>query len=215
MKSLGRLLCALTLVAAFALIGFAVAGCENLGDGTTDTTLTTTSVTDSAVSTETTGTTAATETTTAPATPTTLASTEEVLPNGNIKSMGFIDDVWVSGGTRYLSIDYCEFVYGEEATDAARADGEIGPTEEWDLDFYIRNQSSRLRTWAVSGSVVITTATRWAPHDGFEAPCTWEDFIGFWGPGPFPDGDSWLHSVPWWIERDGETVVKISEQYLP
>ena len=215
MEPLRKHLCASILVAMLVVAGFVVAGCEDLGGGTTDTTLTTTSVTGGATSTETTDTTVVAETTATSATATTLASTEEVLPSGNIRSMGFVDDVWESGGVRYLSIDYCEFVYGDEATEAARADGEIGPTEEWELDFYIRNQSSRLRTWAVSNSVVITTATRWPTHDGMEAPCTWSDFVSFWGPGPFPDGDSWLHSAPWWIERDGETVVKISEQYLP
>ncbi len=216
MALLYRSLRTLILLLVVGLCGLAVIGCEDLGSGdTTDTSLTGPSVTDGTTSTSGTDSSVVTETTTASDTPTTLASTEEVMSNGHIRSMGFIDDVWVDGGVRYLSIDYCEFVYGDEATEAARADGEIGPTEVWDLDFYIRNQNTRLRTWRISDSVAITTATRWAPHDGMEAPCTWSDFIGFWGPGPFPDMDGHLHDVPWWVERDGETVVRISEQYLP
>lgn len=199
-------------------LGLAGLGCDKLDEGSSTTVASTdlsstTTVLETTTSESTT--TTVEVTTTEASTATTLASTEEVLANGHIRSMGFIDDVWVDSSGRHLSIDYCEFVYGAEATEAARADGEIGPTEEWDLDFYIRNQSSRLREWDVSNSVVITTATRWAPHDGMEAPCTWADFLSFWGPGPFDDMDGHLHSVPWWIERDGDVVVNIAEQYLP
>jgi hypothetical protein len=218
MRLMRTILRALVLMLVVGLMVLVVTGCEDLGGGGgTDTSLTDVSVTDEVSTTEAGGTSTseATETTAAPSTPTTLASTERQLPSGNITSMGYIDDVWIDGGVRYLSIDYCEFVYGDEATEAAREDGEIGPTEEWDLDFYIRNQSTKLRTWRISNSVDITTSTRWPPNDGMEAPCSWADFLSFWGPGPLPDGDSWLYSVPWWIERDGDTVVKIAEQYLP
>jgi len=204
-------------VVALALAGL---GCDKLPDessttvASTDASTTTSTILETTTSEEP-ATTTTEETSGGSSTATTLASTEEVLANGHIKSMGFIHGVWVDSSGRHLSIDYCDFVYGEEATEAARADGEIGPTEEWELDFYIRNQSSRLREWRVSNSVAITTATRWAPHDGFDAPCTWADFLSFWGGGTLPDGDSQLHAVPWWIERDGDTVVKIDEQYLP
>lgn len=207
------------IVLLVGLLGLAGLGCEKLGEeGSTTVTATEPSTTSTLLGTVTSEESATTTTegsTTESITTTTLASTEEVLPNGHIKSMGYIDDVWVDSDGRHLSIDYCEFVYGAEATEAARADGEIGPTEEWDLDWYIRNQSSRLREWRVSNSVAITTATRWAPHDGFDAPCTWEDFLSFWGPGPFDGVDEILRSMPWWIERDGDVVVKIDEQYLP
>ena len=206
-------MCAAFLAAMLMLLTLAVAGCEDLGGGVTEPSSSATSVTDDTSSTESTGDSAVTTSTAAATTSTTLASTEEVLPSGHITSMGFIDDVWVSGGKRWLSIDYAEFVYGEDATDAARADGEIGPTEEWDLDFYIRNQSARLRTWEISDSAVITTSTRVPPNDGLEVPCTWSEFLSFWGPGLLDDIH--LHEAPWWIERDGDTVVTIYEQYLP
>jgi len=144
-----------------------------------------------------------------------LASTEERLPNGNIKSMGYITDVWVDGSGRHLRIDYADMLGGAEADAAAVAAGAIAPGEHVPNDYWISNVSSKLREFKVSNSVAITTSTRWAPHDGFYAPCTWADFLSFWGPGPLPDGESHLHSVPWWIERDGDTVVKIDEQYLP
>ncbi len=202
-----------------ALVGWAAVGCEEIGNGaaesTAPTSSTDTSISGDTVSSDVVSSSTTAESTAASVTGTTLASTEVKLPNGHIKSMGFIRSVWVDGGGRHLKIDYCDIVHGDEATAAARADGEIGPTEEWDLDFYVRNQSNKLRTWRVSNSVVITTSTRWSPHDGMGAPCSWSDFIGFWSGGSLPDGDSQLHDVPWWIERDGDVVVKIDEQYLP
>lgn len=208
----------------FLLTALAVAGCEGLGgggdDGTSSTASTesgvlppTTSPGDTVPSTveETTTTTVPTPATTA----TTLASTEEKLPNGNIRSMGFIKDVWVDGSGRHMSIDYASMLTGAAADAAAVAAGEILPGEHVPNDYFIENVSPKLRQWKISNAVVITTDTRWAPHDGFGASCSWADFLTFWGPGPLPDGDSQLHAVPWWIERDGDTVVKIEEQYIP
>jgi hypothetical protein len=143
-----------------------------------------------------------------------LSSAEERLPNGNIKAMGFIDEVREAGGVRHISIDYAEFLTGEEANAAAVEAGVIAPGEDVPNDYFIRNVSSQLREFVVSDSVAITTSTRWAPHDGFGASCTWEDFLSFWGPG-LGDGESHLHAVPWWIVRDGGTVISIDEQYLP
>jgi hypothetical protein len=231
----------LTIAALALAVTLATAGCDDLGtddtsgrgDGTTVAEPTTGGLS------ETTDTTApAVPTTAAPTTaaPTTvppgpgttlppavtvtteaLSSAEELLPGGHIIAMGFIDSVWVdAGGVRHIKIDYAEMLTTEpEKTEAARAAGDIGPTEVWDLDYYISNVNPLLREFVVSGSVAITTSTRWAPHDGMGAPCTWADFITFWGPGPWPEGETQLHAVPWWIERDGGTVVKIDEQYLP
>lgn len=218
MRSMSRVAkLTLSLFCLVFLLGMTAIGCDTLDDGDAGddglADVTTTSGAEAPEPGDTT--TTSVEPSPPSSTATTLASTEEVLPNGHIRSMGYIDDVWEDSDGRHLSIDYAEFVSGDEATEAARADGMIGPTEEWDLDFYIRNQNPRLREWDISDSVAITTATRWAPHDGFEAPCTWADFITFWGPGPLPDGDSHLHETVWWIERDGDTIVKIDEQYLP
>jgi hypothetical protein len=224
------------LLGAFValLVVFMAVGCSSLGQtGTTaggvtttggattippgDTTTTTPGVTTTTLAPVTTlppGTTLPPAATT---TSVSLSSAEELLPGGHIKAMGFIDSVWMEGSTRKLSIDYAEMITDHDAaTAAARAAGDIGPTEEWDLDFYISNVNPLLRTFVVSDSVAITTATRWPPHDGMTAPCPWTDFYNFWNLiGPPVEGDSQMPHVPWWIERDGGTIVKISEQYLP
>jgi len=144
-----------------------------------------------------------------------LSSAETRLPDGTIKAMGFIDRVWEAGGTRYLSIDYAEMLTGEEARQAAIEAGDLSPGEDLPNDYYIRNVNPKKRQFRVSLSVAITTSTRWAPHEGMGAPCSWADFMSFWGPGPLPEGDRHLHAVPWWIVRDGDLVIRIDEQYLP
>ncbi len=158
-------------------------------------------------------------TTTPPTSPPTteaLSSAEERMPGGHIRAMGYIHDVGVDGDGKHLSIDYAEMLTNrDEATAAARAAGDIGPTEEWDLDFYISNVNPKLREFDISDSVDITTSTRWVSGEQMGAPCTWADFLSFFGPGPFPESEGHLHEVPWWIERDGNTIVRIDEQYLP
>jgi hypothetical protein len=48
-----------------------------------------------------------------------------------------------------------------------------------------------------------------------ERPVTWAEFKSFWTATPPDDEAQHLPDVPWWIERDGQTVLKIDEQYLP
>jgi hypothetical protein len=145
-----------------------------------------------------------------------LSSAEERLASGHIKATGLIDDVWVSGGVRHLRIDYVDVITDHAAaTAAARAAGEIGPTEEWDLDYYISNTNPLMREFVVSNSAAIFTTFRNHLVDLSGVPCTWTDFLGFWGPGPIAEGDAHLPTALWTIERDGSTVVRIFQEYFP
>lgn len=213
---------AVTLVLALGIVGCG----EDEGTiipeisttGSLETTSTTSLDTTTVPSTESPTTTEPPTTTTEPSTTTTteqLSSAETLLPDGTIKAAGFIDRVWVEDGVRYLRIDYVEFLTGEAANQAAVEAGEIEPGEDVPNDYYIRNVNPLKREFRVSPSVDIRTSTRWAPNDGWGAPCTWEDFMGFWGPGPLPEGDTHQHAVPWWIVRDGTEVISIEEQYIP
>ncbi len=141
-----------------------------------------------------------------------LSSAETRLANGNIKAMGFIDKVWEQSGKRYISIDYAEMLTGQEAVDAAVAAGEILPGEDLPNDYFIRNTNPAKRQFEVSDPVDITTST-W--HGEMNLPVTWAQFKSLWSATP-PDAEAaYLRDSPWWIERDGQTVIKIDEQYLP
>ena len=203
----------------------ALAGC---GDDETTTTETGApeETTTTAVSEETTTTSLEEETTTsiAPEETTTTSLEEETttttealstadtrLANGNIKAMGFIDAVWEEGGKRYLSIDYAEMLTGQEAIDAAIEAGMIQPGEDLPNDYFIRNTNPQKREFEISSPIDITTST-W---DGvMEKPVNWGQFLSFWSDNP-PEGALHLSEAPWWIEREGQTVIKIDEQYLP
>jgi len=212
-------------VALVLSLTLGLAGCGDDGEPTTTLASTSSSVattgtttpptTDVPTPTTTTG---SSTTVTEPSTATTteqLSSAETLQPDGTIRGMGFIDKVWEADGARYLSIDYAEFLTGEEARQAAIDAGDLEPGEDLPNDYYIRNVNPKKREFTVSASVDIRTSTRWEPNDGWEAPCGWEDFVGFWGSGPLPDGDSHLHVVPWWIIREGAVVTSIQEQYVP
>jgi hypothetical protein len=43
----------------------------------------------------------------------------------------------------------------------------------------------------------------------------WDVFKSFWSVSPPDEEASFLRDSPWWIERDGQIVLKIDEQYLP
>ena len=141
-----------------------------------------------------------------------LSSAETRLPNGNIKAMGFVQAAWEEGGTRYISIDYAEMLTGQEAVDAAHDAGDLPLDQDWvDNDYYISNVNPMLRDFAVSDSVSITTATFESVMD---QSIGWDVFERFWTEFP-PEGGEHMSEMPWWIERDGNTIVSIDEQYLP
>ena len=218
-----RLLTMAGVLSTALALGLWAAGCGSQGVTSSEVTATTSvtiqTTTSIAGETSTTGapgssTTAASATTTTPSSTTTteaLSSAETRLPNGHIRAMGFIDKVWESGGVRYISIDYAEMLTGEEARAAAVEAGELPPGEELPNDYYIRNVNPQKREFTVSATAPITTATF---GGGMDEPVTWNQFKSFWSASP-PEGGQHLRDMPWWIERDGNEVVSISEQYLP
>jgi hypothetical protein len=119
--------------------------------------------------------------------------------------------VWSDSGTHKIKIDYVDFLTGDAADAAAVAAGEIAAGEHVDNDYYIRNNNPKLRTFTVSGSAVITTDDRSLPP-GHLVTHTWSEFAGFW---TLSGEEAWLSRMPWWIERDGNTVVRIDQQFLP
>lgn len=140
------------------------------------------------------------------------SSGEEVLPDGNVKVMGFIKSVGEKNGKHFISIDLAEMLTGQAAVEAARAAGDIGPDEDLPNDYYISNPSTDKREFEVSAEVAITTSS-W--HGEMNKTVTWDEFKSFWSVSPPDEEASFLRDSPWWIERDGQTVVKIDEQYLP
>jgi hypothetical protein len=137
-----------------------------------------------------------------------LSSAETLLPSGRIKAMGFVKRVWVDGGTRRLEIDYAEMLTGAAADAAAVEAGLISPGEHADNDYFIRNVNPALRTFAVSPG-----ATFFDDTGSSEVPITWEAFLGYWTGAPAEAAEK--RAGPWWIEREGASVVKVNRQFIP
>jgi hypothetical protein len=179
------------LILALLMVVLAVAAC-----GGEDETTTTTKA-------ETTTTKAQTSTTKADTGTTTeqLSTAETELPNGNIQATGYIDKVWEKSGKQYISIDYAELLTGQEADDAAGAD----------VEYYIKNDNPQKREFEVSDTASITQFAT-------DGPISWDTFMSYWSDSP-PSTDADFPydaaTALWWIERDGQTVVKIDQQYLP
>ncbi len=145
-----------------------------------------------------------------------LASSESLLPSGHIRACGLIKEVWEDGSGRHLKIDYVDFLTGADADAAAIADGVILPGEHVDNDYYTRNVNPKLREFTVANDVVIITYSRQEPIDVADPVCSWGDFYDFWNlVGLPPPEDMGLSEGLWWIERDGDTIVKIEQQWVP
>jgi hypothetical protein len=212
-------LVAAAVVFAVLAFGLAATGCASNNEtsatatsatGDTMATSTSAAITSSTAPIETT-TSLSTTTTGGPTSPEELSSAETLQPNGNIRAMGFIDQIRFSGTTNYLRIDYAEMLTGDAAVAAAVEAGVIEPGEDLPNDYFISNVNPQRREFAVSDAVAITTST-WGGV--MERPVTWDEFRSFWSLDPPPD-TTHLRDVPWWIERQGDTIVKIDEQYLP
>lgn len=205
-----------TILVVAVAMSLTFVGCNDLSETTTIPEVTTTEA-----GTSTTAEPEDTTTTEAPAGPATtikVDASEDLLSNGHIRACGIITEVWTDGGTRKMKIDYVDFLTGAQADAAAVADGFIAPGEHVDNDYYVRNNNTKLRTFTVSDSVVITTYSRVAPIDVADPACSWTEFYNFWNlVGPPVPSDVGLSDGLWWIERDSSTdeVVSIEQQWVP
>jgi hypothetical protein len=206
------------IAGAILVSGLSLGGCGGGSETTTSklvdsTTVSTTATTLATATSEVTISIPETTTTEAETTTTTeaLSNAEILLPNGNVRVMGFIDKVWESGGKRHISIDFAQMLTGEEARQAAIAAGDLAPDQELDNDYYIVNDNPRKREFVVAGSASVATSTF---GGGMDKPATWSQLKSFWSASP-PTGGEHLRDMPWWIERKGTVVISIAEQYLP
>ncbi len=73
--------------------------------------------------------------------------------------IGYVRKAYTSNGKNYIDIDYVQFLTGQAAIDAAKADGIAEQDEHgnWYVpnDYYIVNDSSQLRTFEVSSTAAI------------------------------------------------------------
>lgn len=123
--------------------------------------------------------------------------------------IGYVKRIYNVGSTRYVEIDYIQFLTGDEAADAAAARGDESPPPN---DYYIVNENPRLRQFPVQMGIPVTMWT-WA----MESSGVSEQDVLFdiWWDRLFMSGDARLQAVPYWIELEDGVITSIEEQYLP
>ncbi len=143
---------------------------------------------------------------------------------------GYVTEVASDGSS--LTIDFAEFLTGEEANEAARAAGEIGPDDVVPNDYFISNTNPRLRTFPIADDVMVQLVgflieggeidtigippSEWAELVAFALQCIADEFpeecVDIGGEGWIWYGSGFL---PYWILVEDGVVVAIEEQYLP
>lgn len=127
-----------------------------------------------------------------------------------IRRFAFIESL-TAGDPGSVVVDYADYLTGKAAAQAAAKAGEESPPPN---DYYIVNDSPKLRTLKVDPSATVTLVSR--PGEGAESAGYASDVKALAG---FLDSDGWetasLRSDGYWLTIDNGTVTAIEEQYTP
>ncbi len=115
----------------------------------------------------------------------------------------------VESGVTILTVDYIQFLTGEDAAAAAADRGDESPPPN---DYYIVNDNTRLREFPVQDGIPVMTVVQ---DDGTSDPGGHTLSLADWltrlsG----PTGDAFKSSF-YWLTVTGETITTIEQQYLP
>lgn len=132
-----------------------------------------------------------------------------------LKQFAYIKEMSKKDNKYYLKTDFAQFLTGEEGKKAAEKDGKLGPDGILENDYYIKNSIKRLRTHLISKKVKITLKTYKLEETGDPSgkKFTIAQFNDILSKGD--DESRRMKDVPYWLKISGDTIVDISEQYLP
>lgn len=140
------------------------------------------------------------------ATPTPTATP---LPAEGVRHAALFGSARTAGSTTYLKVDLVLFLTDGEAEDAAAAQGDEPPPN----DFYILNHSKKLREYAVAQGVAVNVVMDPAGNLCPDLVC------------PAMPLDAWVtavtpaqgnfRSTPYWLTINDTTITSISQQYVP
>lgn len=141
-------------------------------------------------------------------------ATEEPVPDGPPVPEDGRHPVYLTGidvGARSLAFDEIEFLVGEEAAAAHRAD-DPDAVEGPPNDYLIVNDQVEVIGMPVADQVEVTVVD-WAGSLESQ-PIAFEDLPGALADDPATD-DQWLGPTPFWLTVADGTVTGIEQQYLP
>ncbi|MGH2808103.1 MAG: hypothetical protein ACRDKT_12610, partial [Actinomycetota bacterium] len=129
------------------------------------------------------------------------------LPDG--RHFGVVEAAGATG----LAFNEQRLLTGDEATQAAREDGMIGPGETVPNDYYIDDDNAAVRGMSVLRDVEVFLET--SPRDGMVNLAEWDyaDFVCMFESGDPVDRAN--VQFPFWITVERGIVTKLEQQFLP
>ena len=109
----------------------------------------------------------------------------------------------------YLTLDYIQFLTGDEATTAAAEHGDESPPPN---DYYVVNDNPRLREFPVAPGITVRVV---ANADGTVTPEGYDMDLDDWLAAiTGPDANAYLTNF-YWVTITDDTITAIEQQYLP
>jgi len=132
------------------------------------------------------------------------------------RQVGYIKAVYEKKDKRYLDLDDIEWLTGEEAQKAKLEDGGCEQNEECliENDYYVRNKDKKLKTLEISPEASIFMQTFNMEKEGI----VWNrevEFDLFKNLFLSASQNRYKDGIPFVVKIDGETITKITEQYMP
>ncbi|MCX6763175.1 MAG: hypothetical protein NTZ97_00345 [Candidatus Moranbacteria bacterium] len=131
--------------------------------------------------------------------------------------LGYIKSVSEKNEKKYLSIDYIQWLAGEEAVAAKRKDGTCPKKGECivENDYYIQNENSQIRNFEIIPEVEINMQTLHIGEEGgdiqWNENVTFEKFKNI-----FQEAEAKrFKQTPFEIELQDNKIIRITERYIP
>lgn len=124
------------------------------------------------------------------------------------KSMAYVKNLQVKNGELIVSVDYVQWFFGGAAVKAYRQDHPL-EKEDFPMPYYIRNNSSKIRTFKISPKASFTLQTNSTQDIHWNESVNADTFRKFVLSRGIP------HQLPFHIEVTNGIVTKITEQYIP
>jgi hypothetical protein len=113
-----------------------------------------------------------------------------------------------------VAVDFADFLTGAAANAAARAAGDIGPTEQVPNDYYIANPDPATVMLPVAAGVRVTRVA--CPSSCREGLAdTYASLLASYGKPTLSDTPPRGPTSQYWLTTRNGEVVRIDEQYLP
>jgi hypothetical protein len=132
------------------------------------------------------------------------------------RKIGYIKSVYEKNNKRYLTVDYIEWLAGEEAQKAMLEDGQCKKGEECVVfdDYYIRNKDKQIKTLEISLGAQIFMQTLNMEKEGivWNREVEFDLFKVLFLPGA---SSRFREVMPFILKIDDGAATKITEQYIP